>query len=198
MCRTPYRVRTSPHSGSLVLYCISFKIQHDPAYVLTMCGVQFSGFFFFVALRSTCVMLSRYISGPVAFDRMTLSAHSLSRVQTQITHSLSSDRTRLIILSHELRLDSLFPVMTVTRLPHPLSTVQDRLPQSLSRVQTQIPHSLSRAQARFAPQGFWPSCPQALAPYPIPGSYLTPSRISVLYYISFKIQHNPAYVRHVN
>ena len=55
--------------------------------------------------------------------------------------------------------------------------VQTPLTQSPSRVQTQITHSLSRAQARFAPQGFWPSCPQAPAPYPIPGSYLTPSRV---------------------
>jgi len=50
-------------------------------------------------------------------------------------------------------------------------------------------HFQQRAQARFAPQGFWPSCPQALAPYPIPGSYLTPSL--VLHYISFQTQHDP-------
>jgi len=146
---TPSRVRTLPHPRSLVLYYISFKIQHDPAFFLTMCGVQSSGFsfyfyiFFPVALRPTCVMLSRYFSSPVAFDRMTLSAHSLSRVQTQITHSLSRDRTRLIIPSQELRLDSLFPVMTVTRLPHPLSVVKDRLPQSLSRVQSRLSQSIS-------------------------------------------------------
>jgi len=48
--------------------------------------------------------------------------------------------------------------------------VKTRLTQSLSRVQTQITHSLSRVQARLAPQGFWPSCPQALASFPIPGS----------------------------
>jgi len=90
----PGTVCTLPHPRSLVLYYISFKIQHDPACVLTMCGVQSSGLFFYflcsffsfflfpVALRPTCVMLSRYISSLVAFDWMTLSAHSLSRVQT--------------------------------------------------------------------------------------------------------------------
>ena len=44
---TPSRVRALPHPGSLVLYYISFKVQHDPACVLTMCGVQSSGFLVF-------------------------------------------------------------------------------------------------------------------------------------------------------
>jgi len=47
--------------------------------------------------------------------------------------------------------------------------VQTPLTQSTSRVQTQITYSLSRTQVRFMPQGFWPSYPQALAPYPILG-----------------------------
>ena len=55
--------------------------------------------------------------------------------------------------------------------------VQTPLTQSPSRVHTRMSHSLSRAQARFASQDFWPSFPQGLAPYPIPGSYLTPSRV---------------------
>jgi len=43
---TPSRVRTLPHPGSMVLYYTSFKIQHDPACVLTMCGNP-PGFFFY-------------------------------------------------------------------------------------------------------------------------------------------------------
>jgi len=44
-CITLSRVCTLPHAGSLVLYYIFFQIQHDPSYVLTMCGVQSSVFF---------------------------------------------------------------------------------------------------------------------------------------------------------
>jgi len=69
------------------------------------------------------------------------------------------------------------PIFNKTSHPPPhtpnsftFKRVQTPLTQSPSRVQTQITHSLSRVQTRFAPQGFWPSCPQALAPYPIPGS----------------------------
>jgi len=67
--------------------------------------------------------------------------------------------------------------------------VETPLTQSPSRVQTQTTNSLSRAQVRFAPQGFWSSGPRAfshpgfcglilyIVHYPIPGLYLTPSRI---------------------
>ena len=71
----------------------------------------------------------------------------------------------------------------------PSKEFQTPLTQSPSRVQTQITNSLSRALARFAPQGFWSSGPRAfshpgfcglilhIVHYPIPGLYLTPSRI---------------------
>ena len=69
------------------------------------------------------------------------------------------------------------PIFNKTSHPPPhmpnsftFKRVQTPLTQSSSRVQTQISNSLSRAQARFAPQGFWPSYPQTLAPSPIPGS----------------------------
>ena len=67
--------------------------------------------------------------------------------------------------------------------------VQTPLTQLPSRVQAQITNSLSRVQARFAPQVFWSSGPRAfshpgfcglilhIVHYPIPGLYLTPSRI---------------------
>ena len=118
MCITQSRVCTLPHPGSLVLHYISFQIQHDPVYVLTMCGVQSSGFLFYfftfifpVALRPTCVMLSRYISSPVAFDQMTLILftftssdpnHSLTLKRSDSTHhSIPRIKTRLIFPCHE-------------------------------------------------------------------------------------------------
>jgi len=42
---TASQVRILTNPGSVVFYYISFKIQHDPACVLTMCGVQFTGDF---------------------------------------------------------------------------------------------------------------------------------------------------------
>jgi len=92
---TPSRVCTLPHPGSW-LYITYLFMYNTTQHVFLPCagfnlGSSFS--FFPVALRPTCVMLFRYINSPVVFDRMTLSAHSLSRVQTQITHSLSRDRT---------------------------------------------------------------------------------------------------------
>jgi len=60
----------SPILGSMFLYFISYKRQHDPACVLARCGVQSSGIL--VALWSTCVVLFCYVSSPVAFDWLPL------------------------------------------------------------------------------------------------------------------------------
>jgi len=49
---------------SIFLYCISYKRQHGSACVLARCGVQSSGIF--VILWPTCVVLSRFVSSPVA------------------------------------------------------------------------------------------------------------------------------------
>jgi len=120
-----------------------------------VCGVQSSRFFFFFLISffpspwdlpvscclGTSVVRSRSTGWPSSF--------SLSRVQTQITHSFSRDQTRLIIPSQKLRLDSFFPVMRVTRLLHPLSTVQDRLFHSLSRVQSRLSQSLSTYYTKY-------------------------------------------------
>jgi len=109
---TPSRVRTLPHPRSW--FYITYLLRYNTTqHVFLPCAgfnpPDFLLFFVFpVALRPTCVMLSptrRYISSPVAFDWMTLSAYLLSRVQTQITHSLSRNQTRLIIPSHEIRVD---------------------------------------------------------------------------------------------
>ena len=54
----------NPIPGSMFLYYISYKRQHGSACVLARCGVQSSGIF--VALWPTCVVLSRYVSSPVA------------------------------------------------------------------------------------------------------------------------------------
>ena len=60
----------SPILGSMFLYFISYKRQHDPACLLARCGVQSSGLF--VALWPTCIVLSRYVSSAVAFDWLSL------------------------------------------------------------------------------------------------------------------------------
>ena len=67
--------------------------------------------FFPVTLRPTCVMLSHYISSPVAFDQMTLilftftssdPKHSLSLKRSDSTHhSIPKTKTRLIFPCHE-------------------------------------------------------------------------------------------------
>jgi len=56
----------SPHIGFCVLCYISYKRMHGPVCVLARCGVESSGIF--VALWPTCVVLSRYVSSPVAYD----------------------------------------------------------------------------------------------------------------------------------
>jgi len=53
-----------PHPSFYVLCYISYKRQHGSVYVLIRCGVQYSGIF--VAMWSTCVVLSRYVSSLVA------------------------------------------------------------------------------------------------------------------------------------
>jgi len=59
-----------PPSRVLFLYFISYKKQHGSACVLARCGVQSSRIV--VALWPTCVVLSRYVSSPVAFDWLLL------------------------------------------------------------------------------------------------------------------------------
>ena len=61
----------SPIPGSILdLYYISYKRQHGSACVLARCGIQSSRIF--AALWPTCVVLSRYVSSPVAFDWLPL------------------------------------------------------------------------------------------------------------------------------
>jgi len=55
-----------PIPGSRILSYISYKRQHSSACVLARCGVQPSKIL--VDLWPTCVVFSRYVSSPVAFD----------------------------------------------------------------------------------------------------------------------------------
>ena len=87
---TPSRVHTLPHPW----FYITYLFRHNTTqYVFLSCAgfnpPDFSFILFFpVALRPTCVMLFRYISSPIAFDRMTLSAHPLSEFRPKsLTHS---------------------------------------------------------------------------------------------------------------
>ena len=53
-----------PHPRFYIFDSISYKRQHGSACVLARCGIQSSGIC--VALWPTCVVLSRYLSSPVA------------------------------------------------------------------------------------------------------------------------------------
>ena len=90
--------RALPHPGGFVPYPIpglwfyvTYLLRYNTTqYMFLPCaGFNPTDFSFIsfcsFALQPTCVMLSRYISNLVALDRMTRSAHSLLRVQTQIT-----------------------------------------------------------------------------------------------------------------
>jgi len=57
-------IKIPPHPGFYVLCYISYNRQHGSVCVLARCEVQSAGIF--VALRPTCVALSRYVSSPVA------------------------------------------------------------------------------------------------------------------------------------
>jgi len=75
---TPSRVRNLPHLGSWFYVTYLLRYNTTQHVFLPCAGFNPPDFFLFVfpvALRPTRVMLSRYISSPVAFDLMTLSAH---------------------------------------------------------------------------------------------------------------------------
>ena len=110
---TPSRVRTLPHPGSWFYITYLFRYNTTQHVFLPCAGFNLgSSFSFFpVALRPTCVMLSCYISSPVAFDRTTLILftftssdpnHSLTLKRSDLTHhSLPRTQTRLTLPCHD-------------------------------------------------------------------------------------------------